>query len=347
MIGLSLAGGGVRGAYQVGAYYAFKKCHIKFNGFVGTSIGAFNAAMLAAGKDKELLEFWQNVDVGKICGFRPEYIEKLNNQHKSNNVFYHLFQNIKDIIVNKGFSTEGLEEVLEKIDLEQDLRKSKKDFGLVTVRAKDFKALYKFKEDIPKGKLNDYIIASCYLPLFKMEKIIDDTYYLDGGFYDNSPTNMLLDKGYEKVYVVELSAVGVKRKVKDKDKVIVIKPSRNLKSILNTNIDDIRYNIKLGYYDTMRVLKHFDGSTYIFKSFNNWLYSFLMRKVDNKVLKEVERLFGTEDPRTLVIKSLEHVMRLGRYEYANIYNPLSVIKEIQKQKQKYGVYKFINQLKLL
>ena len=43
MIGLALAGGGVRGAYQIGVYLALKKSHIKIDGFVGTSIGAFNA----------------------------------------------------------------------------------------------------------------------------------------------------------------------------------------------------------------------------------------------------------------------------------------------------------------
>ena len=41
MIGLALSGGGVKGSYQIGAYLAFKKCHIKFKGITGTSIGAF------------------------------------------------------------------------------------------------------------------------------------------------------------------------------------------------------------------------------------------------------------------------------------------------------------------
>jgi len=72
MIGLVLAGGGVRGSYQIGAYFAFKKCNIKFDGFVGTSIGSFNAAMLASGKEEELLEFWQNANIGKILGFNEK-----------------------------------------------------------------------------------------------------------------------------------------------------------------------------------------------------------------------------------------------------------------------------------
>ena len=60
MTGLVLAGGGVKGSYQVGAYLAFKKCGIKINGVVGTSIGSFNAALIASGMEKELYEFWKN-----------------------------------------------------------------------------------------------------------------------------------------------------------------------------------------------------------------------------------------------------------------------------------------------
>lgn len=346
MTGLSLAGGGVRGSYQVGAFYALKKCGIKFDGYVGTSIGSFNAAMLAAGKEKELLKFWQNINVGKIIGFSEKYIKEIENNHKTTGVFTHLAHNVKDVISNKGFSTDGLMQILEEVNLEEAVKKSKKDFGLCTVRAKDFTPIYRFKEDIPPGKFNEYVIASCYLPVFKMQKIIDETYYIDGGFYDNSPVNMLLDKGYNKVYAIDLSAVGIKRKVKDKNKVITIKPSRNLKSILNTNLNDIKYNIKLGYYDTIKVIKDLDGSKYIFKKINPWIYSWLIRKVNPKLRKEMELWFHTFNDKKLVIRALEYVMEKNKYEYTEIYNPIRLIKEIKRGKRNYGVYRFIKDLRL-
>lgn len=347
MIGLSLAGGGARGSYQIGAYLAFKKCHIKFDGYVGTSIGCFNAAMLAAGRDKELLDFWKNVNVGKIAGFNDNYIHKLQQANKTNNVFIHLIKNAKEVVINHGLPTNGLREILGNLNIEKDLRKSGKDFGLITVRAKDFKPVYIFKNDIPVGKLDDYLIASCYLPVFQMQKIIDESYYLDGGFYDNSPANMLLDKGYKKVYVVELAAVGIKRKVKDKKKVVVIKPSHNLKSILNTNLEDINYNIKLGYYDTIKVIKNLDGKKYIFKKLNPWMYSWMTRNVRKKIRSEMERFFQTFDDKTLVIKALEYVMKKEEYEYTEIYNPIKIIKEIKKSPIKTSVYKFIKELQII
>ncbi len=346
MIGLVLAGGGVRGSYQIGAYFAFKKCNIKFDGFVGTSIGSFNAAMLASGKEEELLEFWQNANIGKILGFNEKYIEEINNRHKSNNILYHLFRNGKEVIHNRGLSIVGLQILLQELNLEEDLRNSSKDFGLVTVKARNFKPIYMYKEDIPRNLLDDYIIASCYLPVFKMQKIIDGSYYLDGGFYDNAPVNMLLKKGYDLVYVVDLSSVGISRKPIDKNKVITIKPSHNLKSILNTNLDDIKYNIKLGYYDTIKVLKNLDGTKYIFKNISNWYYRHLMRNVSESTKQKMAKLFHTTIEKDLIIKSIEHLMSAEKYEYTYIYNPIKVIRELKHLRKKGDIYKFINELRI-
>ena len=80
MIGLAFSGGSVRGAYEIGAYWAFKKCHIKIDGFVGTSIGSFNAAMLAAGRERELLHFWRHVNVAKLLKLDANFVNSLENK---------------------------------------------------------------------------------------------------------------------------------------------------------------------------------------------------------------------------------------------------------------------------
>ena len=46
---LVLEGGGAKGAYQVGAYFALMEMGFDFSKIVGTSIGAFNGAMFAQG----------------------------------------------------------------------------------------------------------------------------------------------------------------------------------------------------------------------------------------------------------------------------------------------------------
>ena len=46
--GLVLAGGGAKGAYQIGAWKALKEMGITFNAIAGTSIGSINGALIAA-----------------------------------------------------------------------------------------------------------------------------------------------------------------------------------------------------------------------------------------------------------------------------------------------------------
>ena len=103
MTGLVLAGGGVKGSYQVGAYLAFKKCGIGIDGVVGTSIGSFNAAMIVSGKDKELYNFWKNVDVGELLNFNTKYVDSVNNKDKFKELIYGIEQ-MTIIVKNKGIN---------------------------------------------------------------------------------------------------------------------------------------------------------------------------------------------------------------------------------------------------
>ncbi|MBE6139950.1 MAG: patatin-like phospholipase family protein [Firmicutes bacterium] len=346
MIGLSLAGGGARGSYQIGAYMALKKCNIKIDGFVGTSIGSFNAAMLAAGFDKELLELWEEANMTQIMALDEELASLIRKKNKNTQELKLMFSKFRSIIANRGLETSGMKEILNRFDIEGAIRKNKKDYGLCTIKMKKIEVVYRYIEDIPEGKLNDYILGSCRLPVFKKEILEDDSYFLDGGFYDNSPVNLLLDKGYDKVYVVDLAKVMIKRKIKDKNKIVMIKPSRNLGSRLTLNKDLVRSNILLGYYDTLKIVKNLDGYKYIFKVKSENYYEKLIKGVNKKILNEVEKQFKTTEAKKLVIKALEYVMKKENYEYTAIYKPYKVIKKIQKNlDDKNGVYKFINELK--
>ena len=346
-IGIAFSGGGLRGAYQVGCYKAFLDCHIKINGFVGTSIGSFNAAMCASNRFEELFAFWYNDDTGSILGFSKDFITKTNNNEYDLKYLTELLDNIKDIVLNKGISTRNIRKKLEEFEIDKYLYKSKKDFGLVTVRFNDFKPRYMFKDKISKDKLNDYIIASCFLPIFKFEKLIDNNYYLDGGFHDYIPANALLKKGYDKVYVIDLEAIGIRRPYIDKRKIQVIRPSRKLGSILDFKKEDIRNNMKLGYFDTMRILKDFDGKKYLFKKRGLWYYELLLKHVSKKDRELMEKFFATKNAKRLIIKSIEFIMKKEKFEYYHVYKVTEVIKRIKYIDKNYGVYKFVKQLKFI
>lgn len=346
MTGLVLAGGGVKGSYQIGSYLAFKKCGIKIDGVVGTSIGSFNAALIASGKEKELYEFWKNVNVGELLDFSDKYTKSVNNKETFKKLIFGI-EEFTNILKNRGIKQDNLIEILDDMIDEDLIRHSNMDFGLCTVRLNDLKPLYLFKEDMIKGRITEYILASCNLPVFKSKKLIDNKRYIDGGFYDNKPINMLINKGYNKIYSIEVHGIGLSRKVKDESKITRITPSRFVGSTLNVDKDKINDNIKLGYYDTLKVLKELDGYNFIFKKHNNMLYNRLIKKVDSNLYDKCKKYFKAKNNKELVLLAIEYILNKENLTYYNVYNVRKIIKYIKKNtNNNHFVYEFVKSLKM-
>lgn len=67
-IGLVLAGGGGKGAYELGVWKALKELSIDkyIDVFSGTSIGAFNAALFAQDDLEKAVELWDKVTMDSL-----------------------------------------------------------------------------------------------------------------------------------------------------------------------------------------------------------------------------------------------------------------------------------------
>lgn len=345
MNGLALSGGGVKGSYEIGAYYALKKCHVKIKGYSGTSIGAFNSAMLAAGLDKELLNFWQNAEVGEILGFDAKLLEKIKTKEIDFDYFKLSFKNFKNILENKGISTEGLKNILKMYDLEDKIRQRKIIYGLSTFRLNDFKPMNIFISDMKKGSLNNYILASCYLPIFKREKLEDNSYFFDGGIHDNCPVNMLISKGFKRIYGVDLGSLGINQKIEDKSKVVIIKPSRKLGRILELDKKRINDNIIMGYYDTLKVMNKYDGIKYTFRKMPKFYYTHLIKKIDFKLWEIAISFFKEKDQKIIIIKALEYLMEKDEMSYNKVYSFPKMLKKYYHNTNKSTPNKIINALK--
>ncbi|MGN1336930.1 MAG: patatin-like phospholipase family protein [Candidatus Coprovivens sp.] len=344
--GMVLEGGGVKGAYQIGSFYAFRDCHIKLDGFVGTSIGSFNACMLASHHENELLNFWYNVNPGLLFGFDKDFVDLFNEEDLSIKGLIGGFNTLKEIIKNNGLENLNLKDAVSDIISYEDLMKSRCDFGLVTCKLPKFEPIYIYKEDIKdKENLLEYLIASCYFPGFKERRIIDNSYYVDGGLRDNSPVRLLSKKGYKKVYVINIKGIGFNRSIPKDIDVVTIRPSRNNGKIFELNMSIIRDNIKMGYYDSLRVLKKLDGYKYCFKKRFDFIYDLLVRKIDKKLVIRVSNFFNTHNNKELVIKALEYAMEKDGIDYYDVYNPIKIIKDYRYKGRKHFVYKFLSQLR--
>lgn len=349
-VGIALEGGGLKGSYQIGAYYAFLTCHIKIKGIVGTSIGSFNACMIAAHQEEKLLYLWQNLEPEKLLDIDKELVDYVNGNASRIKGLSGLNKTVINTIKNKGLKTDKIRALATALIDINSFYKSKIDFGLVTVRFHDLKPIYVHKSDIVSSKLVDYLIASCSLPVFKLTPLIDNHIYIDGGFYDNCPTSMLIEAGYDTIYEIKINGIGHTRRVdRKKNKIITIKPSRNICKILEMNHEKITENILMGYYDTLRVLKHYDDYKFTFYQSKDWYLKFLTRKVSKRQLTRLKNLFNVENTREVVIKSLEYVLTKEHYNYYQIYFLPVIITKLQKKIKKNTniVYKFILNLRII
>ena len=347
MIGLALEGGGVRGSYQAGVYMAMYECGVNIDGVCGTSIGALNAAVIASGRGDELPRIWRSLSMGHVFGFSDAYINYVKRKKKNLDFFKYAIIGTVKVIKNKGIELKGVREVIDDYLDVDALIASDIDFGVCTVRFRDFKPLYLFKEEMNPERIKDYILASAFLPIFKREKLIDDNYYLDGGFYDLGPVNMLINKGYETIYLVKVHGIGISRKYdSSKANVVVIESKRKLGGVIDVDPKRVEENINMGYYDAIRVLKNYDGEKYVFRNKRESYYRYINRKVNKKLYKRVRNFFKTKSYKETTIKALEYVMEHEGINYYQIYKPRKIINYIRKNySSDIFFYRYIKKLK--
>lgn len=296
MYGLVLEGGGAKGAYHIGAYRAIMEEGIEIQGIAGTSVGALNGAILVQGDFHKAYDLWYNISYSKVLNITDDEIEKLRSGKLAKEDLGLLIRRIGNIISDRGLDISPLKNLLlESVD-EDKIRASGKDFGIVTVSLSDLKPLELYIENIPEGKLVDYLLASAYLPAFKSEKI-EGKRYIDGAIYNNLPVNLLVDKGYEDLIIIRTHGTGQVRKVNLNNlNAIFIAPQEDLCRTLDFDRDRARYNLKLGYYDGKRALKNLKGTSYYIKSIKEEGYfeDYLWNLGDEKINK-LKKLFRIDE----------------------------------------------------
>lgn len=262
MLGLVLEGGGTKGAYQIGAWEAFRLLGIQFSAVTGTSVGALNGALYAQGDYEKARDLWHNLRPDQVICADAKTIEKLASLELGAGDIEPIAKYIASVFTAGGLDITPLRKLIHTVVDEPRVRKSAMDFGIVTVSLTDFKPLEIFIDSIPSGQLAEYLLASANLPVFKLNRM-DGKLYIDGGFYDNLPINLITQKGVREIVAVALNAPGVRQPVKRDDLSITwINPSEDTGGLLDFNPDKIQRNMKLGYYDTLRAFKRYSGTTY-------------------------------------------------------------------------------------
>lgn len=256
MKALVLSGGGSKGAYQIGAWKALRKLHIKFDIVTGTSVGALNGALVTQKSYRKAIKLWKKLNLKVLFG---------ENAIESKNDLDVMKMYGNNFIKHGGMEVKELENLIEREINYKKFIKSKINYGLITFNLTTKKPIAITKEEIPKDLIGDYLMASasCY-PAFKQKEINGDK-YIDGGIYDNLPINLAIDLGATEIIAIDLSTPGFNKKPKQKIPTIKIKPNNKLTNFLNFYEEGAKRNIKLGYNDTMKKFGKLEGQKYTFK----------------------------------------------------------------------------------
>lgn len=255
-IGLVLEGGGVKGAYELGALIALTEKGYTFSAITGTSIGALNGAVMASQGIEKLAAYWEEAKYCPVFDFDDDTVARFRQKDFDLDL---IIATGKKLLSAREIIRESYEHTLDFVYnrlSEEEIRSSDIDFGCVTYNISDMEPFEAMKKDIPEGKLIDYIVASACFPIFP-PKQIDGKKFIDGGVYDNMPINLLARTGCKKMVVVRTNPESKqpKRRIERDDlDILYIIPSSNLGRAMAFSPERIENLKQLGYADAMRIL---------------------------------------------------------------------------------------------
>ena len=315
---LVLAGGGAKGAYQIGVWKALKELKIKIGAVIGNSVGALNGALFIQGGFNQAVDLWQNMSIDKLVSIPKELVKEraLNLEGKA---ITHLKEMQKRFFQNKGLDTAPLKNLLEQYVDEKKIRKKKIDFGIVTYQINDFKPHEIYLDEIEDGLLTEYLLASASIPFVFKSTEIKGKQFVDGGVYDNIPFAMTKGRGYKNIIVVDISGLGINKKPDiSGTNVIYIKNSIDEGHILDFRSDFINNFMNLGYLDTLKVFGKIDGIDYFYDE-------------DKKLYNILEKILFDDSAKPEYLKYLN-----GRKKAMNINEIKSAIRERLLPKFRYN-----------
>jgi len=263
-IGLALAGGGARGAYQIGAWKALIELGIdkKINVYSGASVGSLNAVLIAKGDFDLAYKTWMSLDKYSLFDMEKQILRRILKERMN--------------FINKGvYNTKKLEELMDKtIDYEEikdkDIyiattclgKKRGTFYELLRTNYKHFfksenQIQYKLLKELDNDEIRKTMLASCAIPIvFKPVTINQETFF-DGGILDNIPYQPLIDAGCDLIIAIDLFKASFLRKKEVKNvEVLIVQPKRSLRGILDFRKKHVERRFELGYKDTKELMEN-------------------------------------------------------------------------------------------
>ena len=242
--GLVLAGGGGKGAYQIGVFRALYERRISdyITMISGSSVGALNAVLFAYGDMEMATDLWEGISPKSFLQLSPDMFD-----------------------MKEGLaSREGLTEIFDTyIDFEKVRLNEKTIYTTVTDYGPDDMGngviKYYLLNYKPEKEIRDILLASSALPILYSPIRINGNVCRDGGLTDNMPIQPLYVEGIRHFIVVGLSEnTRIPYEKYPDAEFVLIKPEQYIGDLFDGTLDfsskGAKRRMQIGYIDAVRVL---------------------------------------------------------------------------------------------
>lgn len=259
--GLALGGGGSKGIYELGAWEAFRELGVTFEAIAGTSIGSINGAFMATDDYAGAVRMWENIRIDQCVAFSENQSLRSRDLLSLKNVDVLA----KELLTQGALNTQPLRSLLGQHINEDRVRESRIRYGLMTALLPRMTPLPLWIEDIPKGQLIDFIMASARLPGLRAVQIGQQR-FIDGGVVEVVPLSMLRRMGIRRITALDLNTgVSLKSPMIDNIQLTFIHNQMDLGGPLDLTPEILLRNRRLGYLDTLKAHGRLAGEYYSFE----------------------------------------------------------------------------------
>ena len=261
-IGMVLAGGGARGAYQIGVWKALRKLNIDkyINVISGTSIGALNAILFMKGDLEQAEKLWYEISKHTVLPTdNKDLIARsiLITLGSKNMGFVKKY--IPKALESGNISRSGLLNILDNyIDFDKVMKKNIICYATCTEVPEFIPKYFKINEH-SVDNVKRILLATSALPMIYESQNVEEKHYLDGGMVDNVPIQPVYGERCDIIIVVGLSKVlDINKRMYPNTKFIEIVPKRINDSFVDGTLDFKKEGsmkrIRQGYEDTIEYI---------------------------------------------------------------------------------------------
>lgn len=335
--GITLGGGGAKGAYQIGVWRALREIGIEYEKVSGTSVGALNGAFFVQGDIENAQKMWETIETNKILSVSLD--------DSSDDARHHLMRGVKSLtttaLKDNGADTTPLYNMINKMIDHDRMLESTKEFYIVTTLASKMEETVISLADIDSTELPKWLLASAsFYPAMSASEI-NGQYYIDGGFRNNISKDVLLKQGVSELIVIDVKGPGFIKPVIVPRNVVetVIATRWGLGAVLLFDKNRSQWNMVQGYFDGLKEFRRLEGTWYTFPKENYKKNSVALMKQFLTFLnkEEITKLIGRHItpswvqkkhvvPEFFAVNLLENASKTLNVDPSHIYT----IKELSK-----------------